>query len=89
MGVCLLVRSWPSIELRGCTDLFGMITQGRVDLYEFDPITYRYTGTGILQILQGFSVQYLVPLGPSWCLRQVKVLVDVSPSVLNKTQYEV
>ncbi len=41
MGVCLLlVCSWPSIELWGCTDLFGTITQGRVDLDEFDPITY-------------------------------------------------
>ncbi len=28
MGVCrLIVFSWPSIELRGCTDFFGMITQ--------------------------------------------------------------
>ncbi len=41
MGFCLLlVCSWPSIELWGCTDLFGMITQGRVDLYELDPITF-------------------------------------------------
>ncbi len=41
MGVCLLlVCSWPSIELRGCTDVFGMITQGWVDLYEYDPITF-------------------------------------------------
>ncbi len=29
------VHSWPSIELRGCTDLFGTITQGWVDLDEF------------------------------------------------------
>ncbi len=43
MGVCLLVRSWPSIELRGCTDLFGTITQGRVNIYEFDPITFCRT----------------------------------------------
>ncbi len=65
MGVCLLlVQSWPSIELRGCTDLCGTITQGRVDFYEFDPI-----------ILQGFPVQYLVPLGTFWFLRQVQVLV--------------
>ncbi len=34
------VRSWPSIELRGCTDLFGMITQGWVDLDDFDPLTF-------------------------------------------------
>ncbi len=34
------VRSWPSIELRGCTDFFGMITQGWVDLDEFDPLTF-------------------------------------------------
>ncbi len=26
-------------------------------------------------LLQGFPVQYLVPLGPTWCLRQVQVLV--------------
>ncbi len=35
------VRSWPSIELRGCTDLFGTITQGWVDLDEFNPLTFR------------------------------------------------
>ncbi len=34
------VSSWPSIELRGCTDLLGTITQGWVDLDEFDPLTF-------------------------------------------------
>ncbi len=40
MGICLLVRSWPSIELQVCSDLFQTITQGWIDLYEFDPITF-------------------------------------------------
>ncbi len=34
------VRSWPSFELRGCTDLFETITQGWVNLDKFDPLTF-------------------------------------------------
>ncbi len=41
MGVYLLLYTLgPLIELRGCRDLFGTITQGWVNLDEFEPLNF-------------------------------------------------
>ncbi len=60
MGICLLVRSWPSIELQVCSDFRRLLKAGLTSMS--------------LTLLPSAGLPYTI-LGPSWCLRQVQVLV--------------